>query len=239
MNFKEQYSNDMQHIIPTEEQCEKIRARVYEEIQKPQTIQMAQKRKKPLPLKAIAIAGASVACLALIATVALKFSAQNSFFSTETAGGAAVNTIVSYGNFDKAADNAVSNVAHSMSEASNTVGGVTADNANEDCARPEAKDSIGSSSSTQLPSTEQASAIDVKLVFIEDMSECTIYKSYAEVKYALNNNAPLNSTDEKLLVLLPAINSNIEKTLFVYFNDNKMWVYDEDKQFIGCYSEIG
>ncbi|MGN0683814.1 MAG: hypothetical protein ACI4JY_09075 [Oscillospiraceae bacterium] len=238
MNFKEQYSNDMQHIIPTEEQCEKIRARVYEEIQKPQTIQMAQKRKKPLPLKTIAITGASVACLALVATFALKFSAQNSF-STETAEGAAVNTIVSYGNYDKAADNAVSNVAHSMSEASNSVEGVTADTANDDYTRPEAKDSIASSSSSQLPSTEQASAIVVKMVFSESMSECAMYKGDAEVKYALNNEAPLNSVDEKLLALLPAINSNIEKTLYVYFEDNKLWVYDEDKQFIGCYSEIG
>lgn len=234
MNFKEQYSNDMQHIIPTEEQCEKIRARVYQEIQKPQTIQMAQKRKKPLVLKTIAITGASVACLALVATVALKFSASNKF-SENTAGGAAVNTMWDSG---KAANDAVPEAAQSLSGYTVPTGGVTADTANDDYARPEAKESTPSSSIAQLPSAEQSSTITVKTVFSEDMSECAMYKGDSEVKYALNNEAPLKSVDEKFLALLPAINSNIEKNLFIYFNDNKMWVYDETKQFIGCYSEI-
>lgn len=235
MNFKEQYSNDMQHIIPTEEQCEKIRARVYEEIQKPQTIQMTQKRKKPLLLKTIAITGASVACLALVATVALKFSAANKFYEN-TAGGAAVNEVGGYG---KTANDAIAETVDIPSEFGLSASGLTADAASDDYIRPEAKNSTTSPSIALLPSSEHSSSITVKTVFSEDMSECAIYEGSAEVKYALNNEAPLKSGDEELLVLLPAINSNIEKTLFVYFNDNKMWVYDGDKQFIGCYSEIG
>lgn len=230
MDFKQQYQTEMQHISPSEEQCEKIRARVYEEIQKPQSVQMAQKHKKPLPLKTIAITGASAACLVLVTTFALRFTLPSKE-SINTAGGAAPAEM----HQESARANDMYDIANYGTISSN-VAIVT-----HDTATSESKNTL-LPEATENKSSESIGGdtvqVVLKIVFSEDMAMCEIYKGDEYKKYALSNNAPLKTENESLLEEIPAIYSSLNKTLFIYFKDNVMWVYNENKEFIGAFAEI-
>lgn len=230
MDFKQQYQTEMQHISPSEEQCEKIRARVYEEIQKPQSVQMAQKHKKPLPLKAIAITGASAACLVLVATFALRFAIPSKE-SIYASGGAAPTEMYQ----ESARANDMYDIANYGTISSNVA------IAKQDTATSESKNTL-LPEATENKSSESIGGdtvqVVLKIVFSEDITKCEIYKGDEYKKYALSNNAPLKTENESLLEEIPAINSSLNKTLFIYFKDNVMWVYNENKEFIGAFAEI-
>lgn len=235
MDFKQQYQTEMQHISPSEEQCERIRAKVYEEIQKPQNVQMpqmVQKHKKPLSLKAIAITGASAACLVLVTTFALRFAILSKE-SVNTAGGAAPAEM--YQESETARANDMYDIANYGTISSN-VAIVT-----HDTATSESKSTL-LPGATENKSSEHIGAdtvqVVLKIVFSEDMAMCEIYKGDEYKKYALSNNAPLKTKNESLLEEIPAIYSSLNKTLFIYFKDNVMWVYNENKEFIGAFAEI-
>lgn len=238
MDFKQQYKTEMQNISPSEEQCERIRTRVYAEIQNPQSIQTVQKRKKPLPLKAIAITGASAACLVLVSALALQILPKKLDFAYGT-GGAAPNGICAMEETNKpdAADDMNAGLGIGSEECYSFAQSETMDS----ISGSGAKSQQYSAESYMKPSSAESLApgsLVVKIVFTEDMSGFELVKGSESEKYALSNEAPLTADNEALLEEFPAINSNIEKLLFIYSSGNKMWVYDENRQFIGCFIQI-
>lgn len=240
MDFKQQYKTEMQDISPTEEQCERIRAKVYAEIQNPQSVQKTPKRRKPLPLKAIAITGASAACLVLVSALALQILPKKMNLSGGTCD-VAPNGIC-------AMEANRINTADALNEGS----GIAAETYDSASLDPTADGNTGADSKGAFedldPSFSEKSGEGeysvpsslvvkpvVKIVFSEDMSECEVFEGSESQKYAISNEAPLTADKEDLLEEFPAIRSNIEEKLFIYASGDKMWVYNENKQFIGCF----
>lgn len=246
MDFKQQYKTEMQNISPTEEQCERIRAKVYEEIKDPRSERNKPRRKKPLPLKAIAITGASAACLVLVSAIALRTIPK-----MENLLGGAYDASPN-GKFTMEEANRI-NTADAENEGSGFAAepydSASLDPTADGSAQSESRGSIssqaipgaGKSGSTEKSAATEALSPDslvVKMVFSEDMSECEVYKGNNSHKYARSNKPPLTADNEYLLEELPAVSSNIEKPLFIYTSGDKMWVYDENKRFVGCFIKI-
>ncbi len=229
MDFKQQYKAEMQNISPSEEQCERIRAKVYEEIKNPQSVQNAPKRRKPLPIKAIAITGASAACLVLVSALTLQMTqkmdgvledvcsaAPNELYAMEESDGRSTDDDMSVGS-------EIGQQAYDNDLLSPTADGNSISNS---------KDSF--SEQTDSAKSAYASSLIIKIIFSEDMSKCEV-EGLKSQNYAISNEAPLTLDNEELLEEFPAIQSNIGETLFIYANGDKLWVYDENKQFIGCF----
>ncbi len=239
MDFKQQYKTEMQNISPTEEQCERIRAKVYEAIQDPRSERNKPRRKKPLPLKAIAITGASAACLVLVSALALQILPSKVKLSGGTCDAAPNGMYAMEANRINTADA----VNEGSGDAAEPYGSASLDPTADGSAQSDPNVSL---SSQVLPGAEKSGASEslasdplvVKMLFSEDMSECEVYRGSEFKKYALSNEAPLTADNEGLLEELPAVNSNIENPLFIYTSGDKMWVYDENKQFIGCFIQI-
>ncbi len=241
MDFKQQYKTEMQNISPTEEQCERIRAKVYEEIKDPQE---AKKRKKPLPLKAIAITGASAACLVLVSALALQLlpgkvklsggaydAAPNGMYAMEA------NRIDTADAVNEGLGDAAETETYDSASLDPTADGSAKSDSRSSSAAQTIPDNEKSGAAGQSGATEPLAPGSpvVKMVFSEDMSEFEVYKGKISQKYELSNEAPLTADNEDLLEEFPAVNSNIEKPLFIYQSGDKMWVYNENKQFIGCF----
>ncbi len=213
MDFKQQYQNEMQRIAPSEEQSEKIRARVYEEIQKPLK---APKRK--LPLKAIAITGASAACLVLAATFTLHFTPEKEALVDAVANEAlSQNDGIAIGN--DAGESA--DAAKAISEGYDTT-------TDRSVSAP------GKSLMADAYSIEYAAALRIELN--EELSECVVYNGDDVKTYALSNEAELTD-DEKLLTKIPKDRSSLGEELFVRIKDGKIWVYDRNRDFLGAFVE--
>ncbi len=247
MDFKQQYKTEMQNISPTEEQCERIRAKVYEKIKDPQE---AKKRKKPLPLKAIAITGASAACLVLVSALALQLlpskvklsggaydAAPNGMYAMEA------NRIDTADAVNEGLGDAAETETYASASPDPTADGSAKSDPREflspqsipDAGKSGAAGNSGAAGQSGATEPSAPGSLDVKMVFSEDMSECEVYKGKISQKYELSNEAPLTADNEDLLEELPADSRNIEKPLFIYQSGDKMWVYNENKQFIGCF----
>lgn len=226
MNFKQQYQTEMQHISPSEEQCERIRAKVYEEIQKPHSAQPARKRK--IPLKAIAITGASAACLVLAATFALRFTLPSMMD-----GSTAVNGSPKELYQEPARNN------ESSEEEANGASAYSPTTA-QDCAAAESKSYSKPSDEGNKVAEFVADSMEtaLKIVFSEDMTKCEIYKGGEYREYALLSDAPLIAENKLQLEEIQAVGGSLDETLFIYSEDNMIWVYDEDKEFIGTFAEV-
>ncbi len=218
MDFKQQYKTEMQNISPTEEQSERIRARVYEEIQKPQE---AKKRKKPLPLKAIAITGASAACLVLAATFAFRFTHNGIMLENAKAGS----------RIDANVNDIAAPAAEPAAECNEgNVGGDGMDATAEYIASAPGK-------SLQADVFSYGNAAALRIELNEDFSKCTLYSGDEVKTYALSNEAKPTDNDEKLLTEIPKDRNNLGKKLFVCIEDSKIRLYDQNKKFLGAFVE--
>ncbi len=236
MDFKEQYKSDIEQISPSEEQCERIRARVYEEIRNQQVIGEAQKpqiikaRKKPLPLATIAITGASVACLVLVATVVLK---NQIGFKSEigTSGGNAASEVSATSASENYTDDSDGFTLQAyVSKPENIASDEAQENNFEmyDQADGSPKN-IQSCSDSAMSSTNNP----VKLTFAED-DTCTAYFKAGTRIYKLAEYFRSLPADTKPATI-SAENNSLGKTLRVYFTDNEMIVCDENDKIIGVY----
>ncbi len=214
MDFRQQYKNEMQHIVPSEEQSEKIRARVYEEIQKPLK---APKRK--LPLKAITITGASAACLVLAATFALNFTLEKEALDN-AAGGGTLNRIY------HSADNYTAPSAKPAAECNegNAGGGM-------DATADYTPSAPGKSLQTE------SIAFGMRIELNDKLSECTVYNGDEVKTYARSNEAEPASEDEKLLTQIPKDRNSLGEDLFVRIDGKKIRIYGQYKDFLGTYIE--
>lgn len=214
MDLRQQYKNEMQRIAPSEEQSERIRARVYEEIQKPLK---APKRK--LPLKAIAITGASAACLVLAATFTLHFTLEKEALVNPVADEALTqNDGIAIGN-----------------DAGESAGAAKTISEGYDPATDRSVSAPGKSLLADVYSIEYAAALRIELN--EELSECVVYSGDDVKTYALSNEAKLTDDDEKLLTKIPKDRSSLGEELFVCIKDGKIWVYDRNRDFLGAFVE--
>jgi len=223
MDFKQQYKTEMQHIVPSEEQSERIRARVYEEIQKPREV---TKHKKPLPLKVIAITGASAACLVLAATFTLHFTLKSETFDNVTAG-ATLNEA-----YDNRTVNYITAPAMESQELNEGTAGGGMDATTDFIAPVTAP---GKSLQEDVFSYGNDAALRIELN--EELSECMVYNGDVVKTYALSNEAELTHDDEKLLTKIPKDRSSLDEALFVYIEGGKIWIYDREMNFLGAFVE--
>ncbi len=217
MDLKQQYQTEMQHIAPSEEQCERIRTRVYEELQKPQK---AKKRKKPLSLKAIAITGASAACLVLAATFAFRFT-HNGIMLENAKAGSSLDCNVN--------DIGAAAAKPSIECYDGNAGGGMDTTADHPVSAP--------GKSLQTESSAFGRGADLRIEFSEDLSECVVYSGSEARTYALSNEAELTVDYAQLLTEIPEDGSNLGEELFVRIENGKIWIYDRNKEFLGAFVE--
>lgn len=213
MDLKQQYRTEAQQLTPTEEQCERIRARVYEQIRQPDE---PLKRRKPLPLKAVAIAGASAACLALVATVVVRSLPS------------------------KDLNNATGNAGFQVAESDKTEGmgfdtALTGTAACDDSAANEDLRSTVTGSPSFMGVPNQAVTIE----FSEDMSECVVRLGDSSKEYALcdEDMTDCHVEEAKTLIDLSEDRNNLGSRLYFCVENVRLEVYDQDKKLLGVYAE--
>lgn len=213
MDLKQQYRTEAEQIIPTEEQCERIRARVYEQIKQPSE---PLKRKKPLPLKAIAITGASAACLVLVATIVVRSLPSKDL---NNAGGSI--------EFQEVQDGNTGGVGFNVAPPENaTVGALKSQD-----------DYHSSALSSPLFVGVPNQAVTIE--FSEDMSECIVHLGDASKEYTLCEKDITDCYVEEAntLIDLSEDRNNLGSRLYVCVEDGRLEVYDRDKELMGVYAE--
>ncbi len=252
MKFQEQYKSEMNSISPTEEQCQRIYSSVYEKIQDSENtsnsdtsdsfdtlnypVVVKPSGKKPLKLKAIALSGASAACVAVLAGVVIlsRLSEKDNITSNGLIMSDAMNSCEE--DFSYTCDSSKDIFSDSYSKDPDKA----EDNAIDNIVSENQSNSFGDFEITD-DNMVFSDDIYLKLVFYGNCSECILHKSSGSQHFFLTNS-PTNGTQNApdtpytgQLYELTKSQNNLGQKLSVIVAGDIVSVLGESGETIGIY----
>ncbi len=227
MKFQEQYKAEMNSIEPTEAQREKIYAAVYNQINNGEASQpkkLAPSRKKPLPLKTIALAGASAACLILVAGFVIRFTTKNSFMMNAASGGA---------NGGAMPGNSIS--APTAEDAAPE--GILNDYINKpEADEPQSSESAGVADNfSAISGTPSIIGENARLIFYANCTECILYTDGEPQKFVLTSDS--KNLNGGFSFTLPPEKNNLAQTLHITLKNDTIRVTADNQTVIGQFTQ--
>lgn len=214
MDLKDEYKKEIKELSPDEAAAERIRQGVAERLAR----QPKAAPKNPLPLKGIAIIGASSAACLIIGVTVLFSSLTNKWTIGEALGGNDMN----------AAGNPAPEIngGKNSDENHNTIDG---DNANYgNTADPDSVTAPGSD--------DPADAAPVMIMF--DSESCTVFFEGKERKYKSEDSESADLALSSGTEYIPAFSEN-GKLYYLVFDGEGLMVFDEKNSLSGIYRSIG
>lgn len=219
MKFQEQYKAEMNSIEPTEAQREKIYAAVYNQINNGEASQpkkLAPSRKKPLPLKTIALAGASAACLILVAGFVIRFTTMMDAAS----GGAMPGNSISAPTAEDAAPEGILNDYINKPEAD----------------EPQSSESAGVADNfSAISGTSSIIGENARLIFYANCTECILYTDGEPQKFVLTSNS--KTLNGGFSFTLPPEKNNLAQTLHITLKNDTIRVTADNQTVIGQFTQ--
>lgn len=242
MKFQEQYKNEMNSISPSDEQCQRIYSNVYKQIQGTQTTSNADNsdivnyasalrpsRKNPLRLKAIAITGATAACVVLVAGIAIgQITGKN---NAATGDAMQNNDAIAAGGSSSINDITDSSIWYDgdipfiesspKEEADNFTSAEEEPSANSNSAFDE--------------STAFGDISNIRIIFYGNCSECILYSGNNAWKFTISsdNLQDFNSN----YISISELQNNLGQTLHISLGKYSIAVTDEQHNPIGFFTQ--
>lgn len=253
MKFQEQYKKEINSISPTEEQCQRIYAGVYEKIKSSETSTdfkqsdhqnntnsvtiAAKSRKTPLKLKTIAISGASAACVVIIAGVVFIThfrNNDNSFWDSPQTGNGTNSSVTENISYSSGlSDDILYSSADKAWTAEESTDGITSESVSS-----EIDDISDLKDNAQFGDTDYP-----RIEFYNDCNECVLYINNSSQRF-ISTNPPTGGSDENSSDASNVIQhyefyesqNNLGVKLSVKIKADIISVYDENGSLIGFFA---